>query len=1801
MSDENEITSGHVPTPAPATAASASTPAVQEEQDAVDFLSAAPEDAKVTEEKVEAITAASAEADATMEPTTIDEPAEPAPSETIPDNIEPSTEIAAETTATTDPTPTTEALEASEELAAPVEAQVEPSIPAEVPAEAITTGTPSATEEAPTEVAAPEPQVEESVPASAETIEDQSEPVVEVPAAEVTTTTQDTQEAEEATPEVLVPEDAAPAQTLEQPVAPAPVVWDETEADADFLVDETTAQHDEPETAAPTSAQTEEAVPANTFWDETEAESDFLVDVKKPEETAATTTPAAEAAATSTFWDENEGDSEFLADVATVKTEEAAPAKKDEDLAALWEAALDDDDLLTSDNEAEQASGPWGAEDHEEASLFDSLKQDNSQEPQLQQASTANPWANDGDDSFLDQLQAPNTTQPAANQQQKPYTNGVNASANSNRATANPYAPHQPSSSDLVAGIPNIAHYGGAAPSPSPYGSQFAPQRPAPPQKTESFVDAAKEGYKSPYDLPVDLTRTRRQPAQRSTTQPLPVALPPPPRSSSMTTMGPPKSTTPAAYAPSNNASAPHLASPAPMAPPSLPGAASEAPRPALRPQASTSSFFEELPTAPRSKKYAPQTPVNSTFPPMSPFGQPTPGQIAPPPRAPSVPLAAAPPSNPYANVTPAAATPAVNPYANAGAIVPPPRAPSVSNHYAPQAASSPQFAAPPRMPSAQGQYAPSVAPARTQSPNMYASPPTLAAPSAPMMRPPSALSNYAAPPPAPAAVPVQAPPPPQQQQQAPPLQAQVGQSQEMHPDLIQQSQEYPTPDATPASQPDNYFSADQPVSVTETPAASVNEPSMESGMDSLRPKPPPGRRSVSPYMPRSPPTANKTNNYAPLVPSALSQSQISPPRDTPRGSATGAPSIQDPFPVSSFAGPKRSQTQSPGQMGPTPAVMPNFSNDPIPRPASVQTSTVTTARPYNPYAPNLAAAVTPERYSSQSPELVAPLQLSKSRDSSGPSLMSPIKTLNSYAPGGVQRNFSSASEPQLDFIPPTDEQQHDPLQRWRGAPIVRFGFGGVALTTFPKHIPRYASGQALPMIKSSPGEISIRQTKDILDAQDHMAKFPGPLKAKSKKKDVVTWLGERITAMQEGTWKVAQEKAQVDVARHEEKILLWKLVKVLVEHDGVLDGTPEVLKAINAELSPELQAETAAVDGQYSSVTDAAAISRPNGAPIPAEAVDPVSVDGLRKQLLRGEREKAVWDAVDHRLWAHAMLIASTLDKSVWRKVAQEFVRLEVKTIGENTESLSSLYQIFAGNFEESMDELVPPSARSGLQMVNRIGGIGPQKNALDGLNKWKETLTLVLNNRSAGDQQALVSLGQLLASYGRIEAAHICYIFARSPTLPPVFGGVDDPQAAIVLLGVDHRQNPTTFGFDEDAILLTEVFEFATSVLPAAAGSTGPLPHLQAFKLRHALLLAEVGQKNQAQQYCEMIEALLKSSTRRSPYYNPHLCASVEELGNRLKAAPGSSSWISKPSMEKVSGSMWAKFNSFVAGDDSDATSTGSKQEDIGPFAKVSGTPTISRSPSVADIYGSYSGATSMPNVGAANSRYAPSAQYSQPSGQYSARSSSEMQRGRPSLDSQRSAYVPNAYSMQSARRPSNEGYAPRHDAGSAYANSNYAPSFGAAASPSQNSYMPSASIEQTYSAMHQSSSQNSPPLDQAPSFGGYQPMSVPEAPIEEDVTPAQDSSSFGGYAPPSYDTGYVPYQPDDNEEDSPVETKSKKKSFMDDDEDEDFEAKAAALKKAEKERKDREADDAFRKAAEADGKFIKHFLEAQQRDRD
>ena len=107
----------------------------------------------------------------------------------------------------------------------------------------------------------------------------------------------------------------------------------------------------------------------------------------------------------------------------------------------------------------------------------------------------------------------------------------------------------------------------------------------------------------------------------------------------------------------------------------------------------------------------------------------------------------------------------------------------------------------------------------------------------------------------------------------------------------------------------------------------------------------------------------------------------------------------------------------------------------------------------------------------------------------------------------------------------------------------------------------------------------------------------------------------------------------------------------------------------------------------------------------LPAHGVDStLSISTLRsshlekiqKILLRGDRRAAYQYAADEKLWAHAMVIASSIDKEAWKEVVNEFVRSElsgtetadgalarthgVKPAVVGREPLRVAYSLFAG-----------------------------------------------------------------------------------------------------------------------------------------------------------------------------------------------------------------------------------------------------------------------------------------------------------------------------------------------------------------------------------------------------------------------------------------------------------------------------------------------------------------------------------------
>lgn len=907
---------------------------------------------------------------------------------------------------------------------------------------------------------------------------------------------------------------------------------------------------------------------------------------------------------------------------------------------------------------------------------------------------------------------------------------------------------------------------------------------------------------------------------------------------------------------------------------------------------------------------------------------------------------------------------------------------------------------------------------------------------------------------------------------------------------------------------------------------------------------------SESRYTPMSPP---KTSRHTPPPPSYAGQLTLSPPKQS-----ACAPQAY-PTTQIGFAPPPRAQTQSPSASFGHQASM---SSDSTKRPSSA--------------------------HSHRSP------------------VTNRTSTHSAYAPAVRTRGQSLT----MNMVPPTDGREQDPLQRWKGVPIMSWGVGGTIVTSFPKSVPRYGMNQSVPTIVRTPGEVNVRTVKDLEPLQDRLSKFPGPLRGKSKKKETLAWLSAGIENLQKDLPEVSfHAHLSLQAKRSIERQLLWRILHVFIEHDGVLEGNSAVDKAVRDVLSPGTEGPTADYDAMFPPA-GGLGVGPTSMTSMQADGADISTMDEIRRCLLLGDREKAVWSLVDKRLWGHAMLISQTVEGDLYKRVAQEFVRKEVNYPGHNNESMAALYKVLSGNFDDCVDELVPVHARAGLQLVSTEASSGPTKSTLDGLDKWRETLSLILSNRSANDVRGLNALGSLLSSYGRAEAAHICFIFGRKES---VFGGLDDADANIVLLGADHRQQSDQFAKETEALQLSEVYEYGISLAGGVAATAG-IPHLAAYKLQHAMVLAEYGHRDKALQYCDAIATAITAQTKRSTYHHAVLEAAVEDLLARLKQAPKeeTKSWISKPSMNKVSDSMWNKFNKFVAGDEADGNGIGPGGEESGPFGRIATTPTMSRSPSTSnfDIYGGQSpsyGMTAAPPapMTAAASRYAPGAVPMTPSSNpYEPTSQFASAAARSSMDRNSGEYPRNSY------EPSYAGAIPAAS-GNVYAPASTEPSMlqESAGTGVHPGLAPAAQITQAYSpagyqpyglpssddtrASHTSNTEHQ---DQNPSQGyqppnyGYAPPSMAANPSENEPQDAPESSGGGGYEPPSFQPyGYEPPAYDPNPESttevSDDAPKPKKKSFMDNDEDDFPPAKNASQSKADK---DRENEEMFRQAAEEDGKF-------------
>lgn len=169
-------------------------------------------------------------------------------------------------------------------------------------------------------------------------------------------------------------------------------------------------------------------------------------------------------------------------------------------------------------------------------------------------------------------------------------------------------------------------------------------------------------------------------------------------------------------------------------------------------------------------------------------------------------------------------------------------------------------------------------------------------------------------------------------------------------------------------------------------------------------------------------------------------------------------------------------------------------------------------------------------------------------------------------------------------------------------------------------------------------------------------------------------------------------------------------------------------------------------------------------------------AINRIEDFLLRGERHQAYQYALDEKLWPHAMIIASSIDKESWKAVVNQFLRDELgdsrnidnPPFTNSRENLRVVYSLFSGQGAAAVQELTSASVshRSGLQRSATsllAPNVSPTSAASspESLSKWTETVSMILSNPMTVDSSgALTALGDLLFSNQWTEAAHVWYV---------------------------------------------------------------------------------------------------------------------------------------------------------------------------------------------------------------------------------------------------------------------------------------------------------------------------------------------------------------------------------------------------------------------------------------------------------
>eukprot|EP00475_Leptophrys_vorax_P025199 TRINITY_DN35238_c0_g2_i1.p1 TRINITY_DN35238_c0_g2~~TRINITY_DN35238_c0_g2_i1.p1 ORF type:complete len:866 (-),score=177.06 TRINITY_DN35238_c0_g2_i1:19-2616(-) len=474
------------------------------------------------------------------------------------------------------------------------------------------------------------------------------------------------------------------------------------------------------------------------------------------------------------------------------------------------------------------------------------------------------------------------------------------------------------------------------------------------------------------------------------------------------------------------------------------------------------------------------------------------------------------------------------------------------------------------------------------------------------------------------------------------------------------------------------------------------------------------------------------------------------------------------------------------------------------------------------------------------------------------------------------------------------------------------FGFGGVIISTFPHH--RRSLSNVREENKFHPGSIRIRKVGSIAAEDDflHLIKtFPGPLTRATKPEQIYSYLEQIMDSIS----MQSSNSINPICAR-----LLWKLIKLFYEHDGA-PVTPAAGGRSDLGVAIVRMLLSKGEDGEDDLLDQSGSLPILKGAaPRSQENLDKL-LSVLQSLLLQGKQDDAIKFCLENELWTHALLIASSMNQSMFQNVVNRFAFSRLA----DCSPLQTLYVSKCGQTSSLFFQNVerPQSGRRGS-----FSDVPLVKN-------WAANLSMVLSNPSANSAQqraVITQLGDTLWKYyGQSEAAHFCYLAADEL----VDAG---RQSRIILVGGDHLRYPRTF-VNVSTIHRTELYELSKK----KKDKNFVLAAFQPYKLLYASLLVDLGLNEQALDYVEQIQLDLQNSNKiffrnqsgsnsAEVYYTSTFLNQLSTLEARLKLVGiKSASRKSSISASRVISSIFLKVSDFFVGAESDEPSEAALTADV------------------------------------------------------------------------------------------------------------------------------------------------------------------------------------------------------------------------------------------------------------------------------